>query len=398
MTIRTSKQTLTSDTQSVIQLKQYIIDTIIKTHTTHRDRLSIERYLDRNINIIIEDLHAVYTSTRTDSTYTDGKFMMKSNYRSRWGQLTLSKKSELASLILIDMLTCERLRGFTGCPTIVEFNNQYLVKVLEDYNKIFKPDPVIVTAPDFVMTKVNRASLQAFATTTTNTKLSASAKKIIASLDKDDYLKQAIKMPIEDRTYLIGLNLQTAKKELRAAALSGQWQYDVNCAVYGLFASVAHEITQQPCPVLQDYIKNRASIRTSISNQTGLSIDQVKQVLTSVGFGSQSRGSNNLAVVLTTLEGKAIVEEFRKASRIIYKHYAPKEKTQSRGQLLSSLFRQWESSLMSEFVNQSAQKCNLPVHDAVIMLRPFNYAQATSMMTLDFTTHHEYFEFEEKRL
>jgi len=53
---------------------------------------------------------------------------------------------------------------------------------------------------------------------------------------------------------------------------------------------------------------------------------------------------------------------------------------------------------MREFISQSNQTANLIIHDAVVLLKPVDVQHTMSKMQVSFTTHMEYFIFEETLL
>ena len=372
---------------------QHLYNSLIKKHTTAHK--AINRYLSKYIHIIIDDMYRVYTSPRhkVNSAYW---YMNITEHRTRWGRLTIDKKIYWATDIILQHMFAIPYPGHNGTASGIDIKNQLLLNAIKEHADKFNPPPRIVTSTNFIETYVNRKSLTAYANDKQNDlRYRRNAKTIINSLDKDDLFKQEIKQPVINRSYLLGLNLQQVKGDVRAAALSGQWSYDINCAIFALFAAVAHELTNKPCTLLLDYITDRTSIRQDIADQTGLDVKAVKDALTSVGFGKRAKKANDLAVVMTTKRGRDLVKEFRKASSIIYKNF----KTDlPRAKRLSDLFFTWEAELLNEFIFRCNQKPNLTVYDCVIFCDPISVKHILPTIQLSFTSHTEYFNFEETQL
>ena len=87
------------------------------------------------------------------------------------------------------------------------------------------------------------------------------------------------------RLYATGINLQNAPKIIRRAALSGNYNYDIqNCHFsilnqkatgYGLYLGT-----------IEHYLKNKKEVRNSISKDMGLRIKVIKEVLIAMLYGS----------------------------------------------------------------------------------------------------------------
>ena len=378
------------------QLTQALTQLYPDTQQHRHNTRSINRCIRNHLETIVADMHEIYTSRR-HRLYASYYTMMIREYRVRWGRITLNGKKQWVSEVLQPWLYLIIYKGHVGMPSAVEIKNPVLLDAIHAYASIYNPAPVVPISSNVMLTKVNSASLQRFQDNVLNdTSQRRVAKQILNSLDAYDRLHQDIKMPVEDRTYLKGLNLQTTAKELRSAALAGQYSYDANCMVFALFASVAHTLTGKPYETLLWYVHDRTTIRQDIADQTGLTVEEVKQTLTAAGFGQRAKGTNNLKVIMTTDIGKKLIKEFRKASCVIFKHF--KQEGTTRGKQLAKLFRTWETELMSQFIKHSNQEANLTIHDCVIFLNPVNIKHVLPKISVSFTTHMEYFAFEETLL
>jgi hypothetical protein len=336
---------------------------------------------------------------------------MKAELQKKWGQMTIGPMGEKkwASNLLLPILVFVVYGGHTKVPSGIQFKNPYLLDVFAEYRNLYNPPPIKVVSENTMITFVNRNSLLNFIEQTDNVEYSAYAKKIYNSLDMYDMFTQELstKNDIEGRIYLSGINLQNCKKEITAAALSGQYIYDADCAVFGIFAAVADELTNTSMPYTLNYINNKGLVRDRISEDTGLSIDEVKQCLISAGFGKRAKSQSNLQVILYASEdGKNLIDEFRKCSTVIFKHYKQdgmgtdleKNKTETRSKQLSKLFFRWETELMDEFIRCSNQQPNMRKHDAVVLLQEVNIKHIVKKMKVSFTSHLEYFNFSGKQI
>jgi len=398
MTSTQSRNNLTHAHAQSLTLTQQALHTSL-THRLQQlypsNEKAIARYLKNHLHTIIEDMYLTYTSER-HLLYSEYYYFNATGKRTSWGRLTINGKKYWGTDILVPVLMLRISKGFTGVSSAYDIKDLLLIAVLKEYSLQFTPAPVQVNSDVFINTKCNRASLEAYVNNASNDiKNRRKAKTILASLDKDDYFKQEIKQPVVNRTYLLGLNLQQVSKEVRAAVLSGQYAYDINCAVFALFASVAHELSNTTFPTIMSYIKDRTSIRQQIADETGLNLMAVKRALIAVGFGKRAKDANDLAVVVTTQVGKDLVKEFRTASSIVYRNF---KDDKPRGKRLAELFAMWESELMKEFIAKSGEEANLTIHDCVVTINAINIKQVLPLMGLSFTTHREYFDFEETEL
>jgi hypothetical protein len=128
----------------------------------------------------------------------------------------------------------------------------------------------------------------------------AQAQLIIASLDKDNILHQQVKHSEYGRYYFLGLNLQSAPKLVRRAALGDCHQYDISSSVfvwkYDVIKAIEQELGERI--VLRytlDYIDYKKTQRKRLAQLTfgntyDSSINIIKKAITAIGFGARATG------------------------------------------------------------------------------------------------------------
>lgn len=388
----------------------YIIQSVSVTHTltlTDKHIKTLTRYLTKNIDMIVTDMYEVYEHQYPHQLQSQCHWINKTKYRyvcnkqiknRGWGKIQLMHKKYDASQLLLPIFVKEIYHGHSGVASGVQFICSDLVRCMHEMTEAledrYHPDPVSPKTNITMNTKCNRDEIRKYINDKSIIpKYRRVAKKILCSLDLHDYLHQDIKMPIEDRVYLKGLNLQQVKSEVRAICVSGQMAYDVNCAVFAIFASVAHEITSKEFKVLKDYITNRSQVRCQIHKECGMPIEEIKRTLIGIGFGKRIPRTSPLHSSNTAM---SIINEFRISRNIVYSKFKidgiPKNKC------LSHLFFKWENELMQSFIKYSNVPMNLLVFDCVYFLQSINIDATLKLMHLNFTTKKEYFIYEETKM
>lgn len=84
--------------------------------------------------------------------------------------------------------------------------------------------------------------------------------------------------------------MQTACREIRAAAFRGCWDYDLSACHHALLAQYADRFGMET-PAVSDYIRDKATIRRAIAQEIGVPLKAVKQAMTSLIYGSQRRAT-----------------------------------------------------------------------------------------------------------
>ncbi len=100
------------------------------------------------------------------------------------------------------------------------------------------------------------------------------------------------------RLYAKGINLQTAPKVVKEAALSGLWEYDFSNCHYSILMQMAARYGYQ-CTAIEQYLANKRSTRQEIARQAGISEEQAKTCLLAILYGARQS-------VRVNREGKAM--------------------------------------------------------------------------------------------
>ena len=124
------------------------------------------------------------------------------------------------------------------------------------------------------------------------------AQLIIAALDKDNTLHQQVERSQFGRLYYLGLNLQSAPKLIRRAALGDCHQYDVSSSVFVWKYDAIRAIDQKMGRRTQlrytlDYIDYKTAHRKRLAkltfgNNYDSSVNIIKLALTAIGFGAKA--------------------------------------------------------------------------------------------------------------
>ena len=110
---------------------------------------------------------------------------------------------------------------------------------------------------------------------------------IIKTLNKSSKLNVNYKIIKSGRLYSPYSNLnKTIRKEL----LHGYTEYDVSTASYQWLYDVATQIDKNiKLPLLKNYITNKTEIRYKFAEELGTSYEVIKEIITSLGFGANSK-------------------------------------------------------------------------------------------------------------
>jgi len=106
-----------------------------------------------------------------------------------------------------------------------------------------------------------------------------------------------------------GISLQGAPREVRSAALCGNYDYDIENCHYAIFRHLSLQFGV-PCPAIDHYLANKSAIRSGIAKRVGISIKQTKNCLLMIMYGSP----------LSPREENAIPEEIGvEKAKVLYK-------------------------------------------------------------------------------
>lgn len=107
------------------------------------------------------------------------------------------------------------------------------------------------------------------------------------------------------RLYATGTaNLQNARKILRHAALSGFWDYDIENCHFSIIAHMAAHAGFRCCAI-ENYIANKAQVRTDIAQAVGITIDETKRCLIALMYGAKTTSWYENAIPRTIGAGAA---------------------------------------------------------------------------------------------
>ena len=91
-----------------------------------------------------------------------------------------------------------------------------------------------------------------------------------------------------------GLSLQLVAKEVRHAALGRCAKIDFKASSYAILTSLALAINPQlKVEALKSYIKYRTPVRIRIAEAVGISVDWIKTIFTSLGFGAEVKDNRH---------------------------------------------------------------------------------------------------------
>lgn len=88
------------------------------------------------------------------------------------------------------------------------------------------------------------------------------------------------------RLYAKGINLQTAPKVIKEAALSGLWEYDFSNCHYSILLQMAATYGYQ-CKAIERYLGSKKATRQQIAEQAGITEDQAKTCLLAILYGAR---------------------------------------------------------------------------------------------------------------
>lgn len=245
------------------------------------------------------------------------------------------------------------------------------------------------------------------------------AQLIIAALDKDNILHQQIKHSEYGRYYLTGLNLQSAPKLIRRAALGNCHQYDVSSSVFVWKYDTVKAIEQEegkriPLRYTLDYIdykkvQRKRLAQLTFGNTYDSSINIIKQAITAIGFGARAQGGgyideqgswcqNSIANIIHDREHRErflnddfvqgfileqseindILCEYTERNGVIPDCVRTEKGRINKNKLVSYLYQQAESQLLAamiECVDFAANQVLLITHDGFYTRRPVDLQQ-----------------------
>jgi hypothetical protein len=188
-------------------------------------------------------------------------------------------------------------------------------------------------------------------------------------------------------------------------ALGHCYRYDFKAASYSLMTAYAQGIDPNlKTTAITEYVRDRSAIRKRIARDIGVREDQVKTVLTAIGFGAQLKdnrysairkelGSESYNRLLANTEFTLIKEQLDAVRKTITADLGtgdfeiggmvctavdPKDGTKrTKSQKLAWLYQRLETFAMEQFLKRipADHKLLLIVHDCVYLDRPIPSAQ-----------------------
>jgi hypothetical protein len=82
------------------------------------------------------------------------------------------------------------------------------------------------------------------------------------------------------------LSLQGSIREVRRAAFRGAFDVDIDCCHVALIASLCDQLNF-PTPIMDEYASDKGAFRQKLAAESGVSMRQVKKLLTSLTYGAK---------------------------------------------------------------------------------------------------------------
>jgi hypothetical protein len=116
------------------------------------------------------------------------------------------------------------------------------------------------------------------------------------------------------RLYAVGGSLQNAPRDVRKAALSGAWDYDIENCHYTLLAQLAKRVGLKT-PAIEDYLARKKEVRESLARDVGIAVNDVKQALLASLYGAQRR-----LKAFRTIEPAILTAVGEEKARMLFEH------------------------------------------------------------------------------
>ena len=127
------------------------------------------------------------------------------------------------------------------------------------------------------------------------------------------------------RIYAVGVNLQTAPRDVRNAALEGHWDYDIDNCHYTLFTQLAARYGYE-AKAINHYLDNKESVREELAKEIGLTRRQVKTCLLAILYGARTNTSHRSAIPKEIAKpSRYVTEEHKAKAERLYEHPIFKE-------------------------------------------------------------------------
>lgn len=210
------------------------------------------------------------------------------------------------------------------------------------------------------------------------------------------------------RTYTSGVNLQSAPKEVRIAAIGASYHYDISASVYAWKNDLVRKISDFTPSYTLEYLDTKNQFRKHIATivfpdamESGIdwkkeaAIKQAKQILTAIGFGATAsspgwvgkngkyapsaikqlcRDTDSFNRLIADPEFSSFINEQKQISKILVEYYnrtcVANDNINTPAKKVAYLYQQHEAELMKQVIVLAKQKTpglevKLQVHDAL---------------------------------
>ena len=108
-----------------------------------------------------------------------------------------------------------------------------------------------------------------------------------------------------------GINLQTAPRIIRKAALHGLYDYDVENCHYAIFSQLAARFNYE-CEGIKHYLAHKKEVREAIAREVGIRVEDAKMCLLALMYGARmSEWDGNAIPMAIGSKAKALFENAR---------------------------------------------------------------------------------------
>lgn len=134
------------------------------------------------------------------------------------------------------------------------------------------------------------------------------------------------------RVFAEGVTPQGSTREVKQAALHGCWEYDMENAHWTFLYQLAKRIDPSvELPEIEQYLRAKPFYRKRIANESGITIQQAKDVLLSLIYGAALHSKRQDAAIPSIVDAehlpalreavRLLCRDMNKAKRLILQHY-----------------------------------------------------------------------------
>lgn len=224
------------------------------------------------------------------------------------------------------------------------------------------------------------------------------------------------------RLYAEGLNLQSCKREIRQAALTGCWDVDISTCHFTIMAQMARKFGLS-CPSVEEYVARKKAYREQIARDLKVSVADAKRLINAVGYGARQSSSPRTAISQMIGPDKAtaffahplylgLKDDIVRATKVILTEHPVKSdslinlanraipRKTDKGEdvkpssLMAHLLQGVEAAALEAAVRACSSKVLLLQHDGFTATEPVNPALLTAAVEAE-TGYHLNFEVEQ---